>query len=146
MRGPCGLSGAFRGAVRKAGALVRRPSEVLPHFFKGIPKGATLKGASLSDAAASISRRAAAANQQLGEWALREAPPAFRFRGNKYGSYPGAPQKEGPLRSPMEQQKKANLMSVALVLSAAAILIFTPLYLNSLYGKQRTKPKPNPEG
>ncbi|KAL8274045.1 hypothetical protein Esti_002044 [Eimeria stiedai] len=103
------------------------------HPRKGF--GGSQEGASddflLADAAASLKRRLTAANERLGSWAVREAPPAFRLRGARYASYPGAPQRGAPRRGSLEQQKKANALSGVLLLFAACVVIGTPLYLNS---------------
>ncbi|KAL8452063.1 hypothetical protein Emed_001604 [Eimeria media] len=103
----------------------------------GGPQGGPSTDIPLADAAAAVKRRLVAANERLGSWALREAPPAFRLKGGRYSSYPGAPQRESPRRGPLEQQKKANALSGLLLLFAACVVIGTPLYLNSLYGKPK---------
>lgn len=132
MRGaPPSLRGLLRGALLKADTFFRSSCNSIraaPASLKGPPKGKDL-----INTATSLARRAAAANEQLGAWALREAPPAFRLRGGKYRSFPGGHQRVGPPGSPMEQQKKANIMMGCVVLSAASIVIFLPLYLNFFY-------------
>ncbi|KAL8442901.1 hypothetical protein Emag_006186 [Eimeria magna] len=99
----------------------------------GGPERGALNEIPLADAAAAVKRRLIAANERLGSWALREAPPAFRLRGGRYASYPGAPQRETPRRGPLEQQKKANALSGLLLLFAACVVIGTPVYLNCLH-------------
>ncbi|CDJ44281.1 hypothetical protein, conserved [Eimeria tenella] len=125
-----------RGPLPPRGAPMGPPRGAPGGAPGGAPRGAP---PSLTAAAASLRERLAAANEQVGSWALREAPPAFRLKGTKYASYPGGPPRGGPRGGPLEQQKKANLLSLGLVLGSACILIFTPLYLNSLYGQRPSK-------
>ncbi|OEH76560.1 hypothetical protein cyc_07525 [Cyclospora cayetanensis] len=139
------LSGTLRGVLQKARAVFTcvagGPSSSAGAFSRGAAsiKGLTRKGSFLPAAAARVKQRTVSANEQLGAWALREAAPAFRVRGNKYASYPGAPPVAGGSQMPLEQQKKANLLSGILILGAATVLIGTPLYLNRRYGVQADK-------
>ncbi|KAL8431681.1 hypothetical protein ACSSS7_005130 [Eimeria intestinalis] len=109
------------------------------------PQGGALDDFSLAGAAAAVKRRLTAANERLGSWALREAPPAFRLRGGRYARYPGAPQREAPPRGPLEQQTKANALSGLLLLFAAFVVIGTPLYLNGLYGQPKAAAAARPK-
>ncbi|CDJ69166.1 hypothetical protein, conserved [Eimeria necatrix] len=151
-RGPPSGGGPSRGPPPPRGAPKGPPRGAPGGAPGGPPRGAPGGppwGAppSLAAAAASLRGRLAAANEQVGSWALREAPPAFRFKGTKYAAYPGGPPRGGPpggpwggpRGGPLEQQKKANLLSLGLLLGSACILIFTPLYLNSLYGQRPSK-------
>lgn len=131
----------FRNAFRKTEARFRGFLGTLPPASRSFFKSSFVINSYLNNIGVSVKRRVGDANGKLGTWALREAPPAFRFRGNKYATSPGSP---GSLLSPQasfNQQKKANMLSAALALSAAATIIITPLYLNHLHGSRITKYK-----
>ena len=141
-------SGFFRGALSRVSSFLQRLDGGAP---KGAPRGPyggphggpppppPRRGPPIggplgfSAAAASLKQRFEAANEQLGGWVLKEAPPAFRLRGLRYAGYAGGPPKWGPHSNPLEQQKKANLLSMALAISAAGVLILTPVYLQLRY-------------